>query len=97
MDVQEINQRLSSSSNKKLFQVLESIYKYTTTELSGAKEEIFEISTGVRQGGPESPTLLNLYKDYIMRVFLQRAKGNNIKFTKSVIRYQVTLQSLEKC
>ena len=38
-----INQRLSSNSNKKLFQLLESIYKYTTTELSGTKEEIFEI------------------------------------------------------
>ena len=76
---------------------MESIYKYTTTELSGAKEEIFEISTGVRQGGPESPTLFNLYMDFVMRVFLQRAKGKNINniLQKSVIRYQVTLQSLE--
>ena len=82
-----INQRLSASSNKKLFQLLESIYKYTTTELAGAKEEIFEISTGVRQGGPESPTLFNLYMDYIMRVFIERAKRKHIKFTK--IRYRI--------
>ena len=66
---------------------MESIYKYTTTELCGTKGEVFEISTGVRQGGPESPTLFNLYMDYIMRVFIQRSKRHHIKFTK--VRYSI--------
>ena len=82
-----ISQRLSTNSNKKLFQLLESIYKYTTAELCGTKGEVFEISTGVRQGGPESPTLFNLYMDYIMRVFIQRSKLHHIKFTKN--RYTI--------
>ena len=66
---------------------MESIYKYTSTELCGTKSEVFEISTGVRQGGPESPTLFNLYMDYIMRVFIQRSKRHHIKFTKT--RYTI--------
>ena len=37
---------------------------------------------GVRQGGPESPVLFNLYIDYVMRSFLRRCREKNIKFFK---------------
>ena len=43
---------------------------------------MFRIKTAVCQGGPESPTLFNLFMDYIMRVFLYRAKIKGVKFTK---------------
>ena len=78
-----ISQRLSANENKTLFQLLESIYRYTTTELIGGNDDIFKITTGVRQGGPESPTLFNLYIDYIMRVFLYRARQKGIRFVKT--------------
>ena len=37
---------------------------------------------GVQQGGPESPTLYNLYMDYVMRVFLIECKKLGVIFTK---------------
>ena len=55
-----IYQRLSPTSNLKLFNLLESIYAYTSTSLTKNENDIFEVTLGVRQGGPESPTLYNL-------------------------------------
>ena len=79
---QSINQRLHNKENDKLFKLLESVYSYTTTALSDHDSEIFDIMVGVRQGGPESPTLYNLYMDYVMRVFLIECKKQGVKFTK---------------
>ena len=79
---QSINQRLHTQESQKLFKLLESVYSYTTTALSGHDSEIFDIMVGVRQGGPESPTLYNLYIDYVMRVFLIECKKLGVKFTK---------------
>ena len=81
-----ISERLSSNE-KTLFQFLESIYRYTTTELTDSKDDSFRITTGVGQGGPESTTLFNHFMDYIMRVFLCRAKIKGVKFTK--MRYHI--------
>ena len=75
-----ISQRLSPQCNKKLFELLESIYSYTTTALSQDPNGIFALTLGVRQGGPESPTLYNLYMDYVMRIFMKRCEEENIKF-----------------
>ena len=66
---QTIYQRLPTNKNKKLFKLLESVYSFTTTGLSENEKDIFNVLVGVRQGGPESPTLYNLYMDFIMRVF----------------------------
>ena len=82
-----IMQRLSLNDNKTLFQLLQSIYEYTTTEMIENKDEVFEISVGVRQGGPESPSLFNLYIDYILRVFIHEAKREGIKFTR--VQYKI--------
>ena len=46
--------------------------------------EYFETTSGVRQGGSESPNLYNLYMDYIMRVYEKEAQeqdlGISLKF-----------------
>ena len=34
----------------------------------------FETTSGVRQGGPESPNLFNLYIDFVIRVFLRKVE-----------------------
>ena len=87
---QSIYQRLPAESNKNLFKLLESIYKYTTTALAEDPDNIFEITSGVRQGGPESPCLYNLYMDYVMRIFIEKAKRAGVKFIK--LKY-----SIESC
>ena len=61
-----IKNRHLNESDKNLIQLLETLYKYTTTALAETPEDKFELSTGVRQGGPESPLLYNLYMDFIM-------------------------------
>ena len=45
-------------------------------------DDIFELMTGVRPGGPEFPLLYNLYMDYVMRIFLEKCKEEGIKFLK---------------
>ena len=64
-----IHQRFKSSQDKTLFNILQAVYSHTTNALADTPNDIFELSTGVRQGGPESPPLYNLYMDYVMRVF----------------------------
>ena len=78
-----IHQRLTPESNRKLFELLESIYKYTSTALKEDPAGVFVTALGVRQGGPESPTLFNLYIDYIMRVFLRLCKVRGIRFVNT--------------
>lgn len=78
-----IHQRLSTSVNRKLIELIEMLYKYTTTALQQNLEDIFELSRGVRQGGPESPALFNLYIDYVIRIYLKKCKENSsIRFIK---------------
>ena len=84
---ESILQRLSSDENKKLFQLLNSLYSYTTSAMAETPDKIFELITGVRQGGPESPILYNLYMDYVMRVFLEKCKEKGIKFLK--LKYRI--------
>ena len=36
----------------------------------------------MRQGGPESPVLYNLYMDYVMRVFLLECEKEGVEFVK---------------
>ena len=78
-----ISQRLPPGADKKLILLLKSIYEYTTTALSQTPEDRFETMLGVRQGGPESPSLYNLYMDYVMRVFVQECLKQGIKFFKT--------------
>ena len=82
-----IQQRFPPNVDNTLFQILEAVYSHTTTALSETPEDIFNLTTGVRQGGPESPPLYNLFKDNVMRVFQQECAQENIKFVK--LRYRI--------
>ena len=82
-----IYQRLPEGANRKLFELLESLYEYTTTSLAETPEDIFGIMLGVRQGGPESPPLFNLYMDYVLRIFIDTCDRKGIKFLK--LKYRV--------
>ena len=42
----------------------------------------FKTFVGVRQGGPESLFLYNLYKDYVLKVFMLECSKMKIKFAK---------------
>jgi hypothetical protein len=82
-----IKNRHSDEADLKLIQLLEKLYEYTTTALAESPEDKFELNTGVRQGGPESPLLYNLYMDYIMRIYLESCRKNRIKFLK--LKYNI--------
>ena len=75
-----IRRRLSDDSDSKLLDLLETLYEHTTTALAQNPEDEFELTNGVRQGGPESPVLFNLYIDFVMRIFLDLCKLMGIKF-----------------
>ena len=47
----------------------------------------FEITLGVRQGGPESPMLFNLFLDFVMRIFMDSRKQRGISFLN--LRYRI--------
>ena len=61
--------------------IMEELYKKTESVLKG-ETEYFKTSSGVRQGGSESPNLFNLFLDYIMRIYSKRAEelGLGISF-----------------
>ena len=50
-----VHLRLPVDSDKILITLLEAVYEYTTTGLSENPDEIFTLSSGVRQGGPQTP------------------------------------------
>ena len=77
-----MKKRLPDCHSKKLINLLEVLYSNTTTALAEAPDNVFEVQSGVRQGGPESPMLFNLYIDLVMRVFLQNCMEANIRFLK---------------
>jgi len=85
-----IEQRFIPNSDNTLFRILEAVYSHTTTALSETPNDIFELTTGVRQGGPESPPLYNLFMDYVMRVFERECAQANIQFVKLKYRIRPT-------
>ena len=82
-----INNRFPQNADKTLIQLIESLYAFTTTALSETPDDIFRITAGVRQGGPESCMLYNLYMDFVMRVFIEECKKKDIKFLK--LKYDI--------
>ena len=91
-----IYQRLPVRSNPILIKLLECLYSHTTTALSEDPENPFQLYTGVRQGGPESPPLFNLYLDYVMRLFLKACEEQEIKFLTFNYRVRSTALSREE-
>ena len=55
--------------------VLEALYSSTSAHLSEDEvDQAFQVLAGVRQGGPESPSLFCLLMDWVMRIFTERAE-----------------------
>ena len=82
-----ISLRFPRQSDKiTLIKILESIYQHTTSSLAETPDDISELLAGVRQGGPESPPLFNLYMDFVMRVFNEECMGQNVKFLELIYR-----------
>ena len=82
-----IEKRFPKGSKNDLVQLLKSIYSYTSTSLAETPEDKFELTVGVRQGGPESPMLYNLYMDFVMRIYIDACNTKGIKFLK--LKYNI--------
>ena len=73
-----IKLRFKDDQSSLLIDILEKLYENTSLTF---EEATFETTSGVRQGGPESPNLFNLYIDFVMRVFLENSRQiEEIKF-----------------
>ena len=59
--------------------------------------EVFLTTAGVRQGGPESPPLFNLYIDFVMRVFMDKcSKDKEIRFFNFQYRFNCRTMTREE-
>ena len=72
----------SDEPTRNCIRIMEALYTKTLSCMKG-DDEYFETTSGVRQGGPESPNLFNLYLDYVMRIYNHHAKnmGLGISFS----------------
>ena len=77
-----LKKRLPRHYSKKLIDLLEVLYSKTTTALAEAPDNVFDVECGMRQGGPESSRLFNLYIDMVMRIFLHNCMKEGIQFLK---------------
>ena len=75
-----IKLRFPEGTDHHAFDLLESLYSNTTTALAETPDNKFQLSSGVRQGGPESPFLYNLYMDFVMRTFMDECKAEGVEF-----------------
>ena len=85
-----IYQRLPPGADTTLIKILQTIYESLTTALSETPEDVIELILGVRQGGPESPSLYNLFMDYVMRIYTHQCEEEDIKFITFKYRIRST-------
>jgi len=89
-----IRLRFSDGDNLKLFKILESLYRKTSLTYQEA-QTTFTVTSGVRQGGPESPPLFNLYIDFVMRVFMSKCvTDGSIRFFEH--HYRINARSVSR-
>ena len=63
-----------------LLSILELFYTESFAVMTGdVKDEAFQTTSGVRQGGCESPHCFNLYLDFILRIFEYECQKQNIQ------------------
>ena len=79
--------RYPTGTEETMLKLLESLYSCTTTSLAENPDDTFKLTSGVRQGGPESPLLYNLYMDFVMRVYLQKCRQGGVNFIK--LKYRI--------
>ena len=91
-----IKLRFHNGENLKLFDILENIYKNTSLTYEES-DTTFTTTSGVRQGGPESPFLFDLYVDFAMRVYKEECKKeSDIKFFEHKYRFNARTASREE-
>ena len=81
-----INKRFTNDSDQTLIKLIEALYEYTSTALYETPDDKFDLTVDVRQGGPESPMLYNLYMDFVMRIYLNICKEKGINFL--ILKYK---------
>ena len=91
-----IYQRFPPGTDTTLIELIEALYSYTTTSLAETPDDVFELGLGVRQGGPESPPLYNLFMDYVMRVFMDLCDKRGIQFLELKYRIPSTATTREE-
>ena len=91
-----IYQRFPPGTDTTLIELIEALYSYTTTYLAETPDDVFELGLGVRQGGPESPPLYNLFMDYVMRVFMDLCDKRGIQFLELKYRIPSTATTREE-
>jgi len=80
-----ITLRFPAGHTPRLVNILEKLYENTSLTYD---KSIFKTSSGVRQGGPESPFLFNLFIDFVMRVFMERCeRETDVKFFNHKFRF----------
>ena len=93
---QSLYQRFPPEADTTLIKILEALYNYLTTALAETPEDVITLTLGVRQGGPESPLLYNLFMDYVMRVYMDSCKKEGIKFITLKYRIRSTASLREE-
>lgn len=85
------------SNNEELQRILELLeivyaetYNYMTDDDIG---DAFRTTSGVRQGGCESPSCFNLYLDFILRVFEHECRRENLGIS---IRYRIPNEATDR-
>ena len=75
-----IRNRIPSGERVDCIEILNELYNSTKSFMSDDDPitDLFPTSSGVRQGGNESPNLFNLYIDYALRVFRNRCDSENL-------------------
>ena len=87
-----ISLRFFNKRTPQSIKILETLYNQTSLSYEGSS---FATSSGVRQGGPESPFLFNLYIDFVMRTFMEQSAHNqNIEFFAH--KYRVNAKSITR-
>ena len=72
------------------------LISFPTTSLSETPDDSFKILTGVRQGGPESPLLYNLYMDYVMKIYRNKCHTQKINYINLKYRIRNTATTCEE-
>lgn len=91
-----LRQRFGDDNNSNAnISVLEALYSKTSAHLDSDEVELaFETIAGVRQGGPESPSLFCLLMDWVMRIFEIRAKKMGLKGVE--LKYRIATSATNR-